>query len=120
MPLSRAELQSIQAEALADDLAVEDHMLEWTREEAQAFFESGGTQEPPPAAEAYNAPFTRGNKPTGTTPWLACLEKKPNATRRIVCFSWTGNRGGQGSAHNMCADRFLRASCGAHLSETPP
>lgn len=42
-----------------------------------------------------------GAKPTGATPWLACLEKRPAAKFRCVMFSWTGNRGGQGSAHNF-------------------
>lgn len=107
MPLTLSELQDIQAEAMADDVDINlDQMSLWTADQAREFFESGGAQEPPPPVEVYTAPFTRGDKPTGTTPWLACLEKKPSATRRIICFSWTGNRGGQGSAHNMCASCY--------------
>ena len=73
----------------------------WSREAAVAYFESGGEIEPPPPIKAFTAPFTKGTKPTGDTPWLSCLEKKPDATKRLVVFSWTGNRGGQGSAHNL-------------------
>eukprot|EP00435_Cladocopium_sp_Y103_P014701 s1291_g3.t1 len=44
----------------------------------------------------------KGTTPTGTTPWLKRLSKaNPEATGRLVIFSWTGNRGGQGSAHNF-------------------
>lgn len=44
----------------------------------------------------------KGTAATGTTPWLTRLGKaNPEATGRLVIFSWTGNRGGQGSAHNF-------------------
>jgi hypothetical protein len=102
MPLSQAELEDIQADAMADDLAIDlEKMSVWTKEQAVAYFESGGEVEPAPPIEAYTAPYTNGSKPTGTTPWLACVEKKPDAPKRLVVFSWTGNRGGQGSAHNI-------------------
>lgn len=39
---------------------------------------------------------------TEKTPWLKAIGKpKPEAKARLVIFSWTGNRGGQGSAHNF-------------------
>ncbi|CAE7568638.1 unnamed protein product [Symbiodinium microadriaticum] len=44
----------------------------------------------------------KGASPTGKTPWLKMLGKtNPDAKGRLVIFSWTGNRGGQGSAHNF-------------------
>ena len=42
MPLTRAALEEIQAECLADDLEIQDHMLAWDWQRAQAYFESGG------------------------------------------------------------------------------
>ena len=42
MPLTRAELQALREEYLADDIEIDDEMLEWSREEASVFFESGG------------------------------------------------------------------------------
>ena len=102
MPLTKADLEGIQADAMADDVEIDlEKMSLWTTEQAVTYFESGGEVEPPPPIAAFTAPFTNGKTPTGTTPWLSCLEKKPNATSRIVVFSWTGNRGGQGSAHNI-------------------
>ena len=42
MPLSREELESIQADCMADDLEIDmDKMSLWTREQAAAYFESG-------------------------------------------------------------------------------
>jgi hypothetical protein len=47
MPLSLSELEELQADHLADDVAIDlDLMSLWTREEAEAFFESGGTAMP--------------------------------------------------------------------------
>ncbi|CAE7364771.1 Olah [Symbiodinium pilosum] len=44
----------------------------------------------------------KGASPTGKTPWLKMLGKtNPDAKGRLIIFSWTGNRGGQGSAHNF-------------------
>eukprot|EP00966_Prymnesium_polylepis_P333799 7389219-Prymnesium_polylepis.1 len=102
MPLTQQQLESIQADAMADDIDIDlERMSLWTEAQAVAYFESGGTEEPPPpVAAGITAPFTRGTAETASTPWLACLEKKPAAKYRVVVFSWTGNRGGQGSAHN--------------------
>ena len=102
MTLTQAELEDIQADAMADDIAIDlEKMSLWTREQATTYFESGGEVEPAVAPPPFTAPFTNGTTSTGATPWLACLEKKPSATRRLVVVSWTGNRGGQGSAHNI-------------------
>lgn len=47
-------------------------------------------------------PFLRGTAATEKTPWLKPIGKaKPDAKARLIIFSWTGNRGGQGSAHNF-------------------
>ena len=46
MPLTREELESIQFNALADDVPITDEMYEWTLSEACAFFESGGLERP--------------------------------------------------------------------------
>ena len=49
MPLTKDQLQEIQAAALADDVAIDmEKMSLWTQEEATAFFESGGTVAPAP------------------------------------------------------------------------
>lgn len=102
MPLTQSELEDVQAEAMADDVAIDlEKMSLWTREEAAAYFESGGEVAPHAALPPFTAPFTNGVASTGSTSWLACVEKKPGATRRLVVLSWTGNRGGQGSAHNI-------------------
>jgi len=46
--------------------------------------------------------MAKGTRATGTTPWLKKLGKaNPDVKARLVIFSWTGNRGGQGSAHNF-------------------
>ena len=43
---SLAELEAIRANAFADDLEIEDEMLEWTEAAAQAYFETGGIARP--------------------------------------------------------------------------
>ena len=107
MPLTQAELLDIQADCLADDVAIDlQKMSLWTMDQARIYFESGGEVEPMPAAPEFTAPSTKGTRATGTTPWLACLEKKDNSLYRIIVFSWTGNRGGQGSAHNLRRSPF--------------
>ena len=105
MPLSEAQLLEIQADAMADDVPIDlVTMSEWSEAEAVAYFESGG-ETVPGAAGAY----TRGDAPTGSTPWLRCLGKKPEATHRVIVFNWTGNRGGQGSAHNLMRPNWSAA-----------
>jgi len=102
MPLTQADLEDVQADAMADDVAIDlEKMSLWSREDAVKYFESGGTEEPPPPIASYTAPYTNGSTPTGATPWLSAVAKEAAATKRVVVFSWTGNRGGQGSAHNI-------------------
>ena len=45
------ELQAVQSECLADDLAIEDRMLQWNLDDARAYFESGGAVAPKHAAD---------------------------------------------------------------------
>lgn len=52
MPLTQVELEEIQAEAMADDVPINPKMYEWTREQAVAYFDSGGTQSPAVAGAA--------------------------------------------------------------------
>ena len=104
MPLSLSELQDIQADAMADDVVIDfERMSMWTADQASKYFESGGMEEPTAPVAAFTAPFTSGTKATAKTPWLASVPKESEAPTkfRVVCFSWTGNRGGQGSAHNL-------------------
>ena len=98
MPLTEAELLDIQADTMADDVLIDLELMScWSLDDATKHFESGGAWVPPAPTVSFTAPFTKGSQPTGTTPWLACLEKKAGAKYRLVVFSWTGNRGGQGS-----------------------
>jgi short subunit dehydrogenase-like uncharacterized protein len=49
MTLTIEQLESIQADALADDVDIDlEKMSLWTEEQAAAYFESGGRDEPPP------------------------------------------------------------------------
>lgn len=90
MPLSLAQLQDIQNDAMADDIEIDlEKMSLWTEGEARTYFESGGATEPPLPRVAVTAPYTRGSRPTNATPWLSCLEKKPAAKYRVVVFSLT-------------------------------
>ena len=104
MPLSLEELKDLQCDAMADDVDIDlEKMSLWTVDEARNYFESGGVDEPAAAGTAPAFKFTSGGRATGKTPWLAHIprEKDGPAKRRVVVFSWTGNRGGQGSAHNL-------------------
>ena len=48
MVLSRAELEALQLEAMADDVEIDlDRMSLWSSEQAMAYFESGGADIPP-------------------------------------------------------------------------
>ena len=114
--LSREELLSIQADAMADDVEIDlEKMTSWSEAEARAYFESGGTLEPRSAGSGAN--FTRGDAPTAATPWMRCLAKKPEAAYRVVVFSWTGNRGGQGSAHNLMRPNWSVSMAQAEVFE---
>eukprot|EP00440_Ansanella_granifera_P020893 gb/GFBE01022688.1/.p2 GENE.gb/GFBE01022688.1/~~gb/GFBE01022688.1/.p2 ORF type:complete len:381 (-),score=96.65 gb/GFBE01022688.1/:1-1143(-) len=62
---------------------------------------AAAAQDAAPAGDDY--PYMKGGTAaTEKTPWLKMLGKaKPDAKARLIIFSWTGNRGGQGSAHNF-------------------
>ena len=47
MPLTQADLEGIQADAMADDVEIDlEKMSLWTTEQAITYFESGGEVEP--------------------------------------------------------------------------
>ena len=54
--LTMDALKSLQADCLADDLEIEARMCAWTEEEARAFFESGGVDEPRAVVADASAP----------------------------------------------------------------
>jgi len=58
--------------------------------------------EPAFVDESESFGYTKGSKaePSATS-WLRCLKKNPAHKARLILFNWTGNRGGQGSAHNF-------------------
>ena len=47
MPLERSRLEELRSDAFAEDLEIDDEMLEWTEADARAFFETGGERRPP-------------------------------------------------------------------------
>ena len=51
MALTIEELQEIQSDLMCDDIALTDHMLGWTVDEAKAYFESGGFDVPTPTVQ---------------------------------------------------------------------
>lgn len=53
MPLSTSELEELRAECFADDMAIPDEAMSWTRERATAYFESAGASEKPPEPTVY-------------------------------------------------------------------
>ena len=67
---SEAVLKELQDLYLADDVAVPPEAASWSTEEAEAFFESGGTVRPSPHAQAAaSAP------PTGILRWIVDISK---------------------------------------------
>eukprot|EP00966_Prymnesium_polylepis_P062589 1452554-Prymnesium_polylepis.1 len=61
MPLTLAQLEAIQSDHLADDVAIDlERMAIWSEEQAAAYFESGGTVEP---AATPSPPSPLGRKP---------------------------------------------------------
>ena len=76
MPLTQAELEGIQADAMADDIAIEfERMQFWTAEQAQAYFATGVEPPPPWRPDAY---FMRKLEENGLSHLseLLCVEKK--------------------------------------------
>jgi len=52
MPLTMAQLEGIQADLMADDVEIDfEKMSLWTEKQAETYFESGGTVEPPPPSK---------------------------------------------------------------------
>lgn len=47
MPLTRARVEELQADAFAEDVPIIDEMLSWTEEQCEAYFTSGGDERPP-------------------------------------------------------------------------
>ena len=45
MVLTLADLERIREDAMAEDIDIEDRMLNWTEEQATTFFENGGEEE---------------------------------------------------------------------------
>ena len=64
MPLSLAELEELQAAAMADDVEIDlAEMSLWTEDEARSFFESGGAERPEPAAAPPPPPAAPSSRP---------------------------------------------------------
>ena len=60
MPLTLAQLEEIQADFLADDVQIElERMSLWSKEQAEAYFESGGEVEPGRPSSARRGVDTR-------------------------------------------------------------
>lgn len=104
MPLTLEELQEIQANAMADDLEIDfEKMSLWSKEDATAFFESGGEVEPgatpaaPPAAAQLPLPNAEDLKK-----WFPKMIKQDKPKFRIVCFH------NAGSAESVYTGRGMR------------
>lgn len=81
MPLSRRvasceRLAELQADCMADDLPVANHMLSWTEEEAVYYFESGG-QEPPAEQRVYPRVWLTSDVHTDRAENMAWLRSLP-------------------------------------------
>ena len=69
MPLTLMELQDIQADAMADDIPIDEaKMMHWTREEATEFFESGGTVEPAAPSTSKSTVAAAPSEPSTSAP----------------------------------------------------
>lgn len=81
MPLSQADLEDIQAEAMADDVAIDlATMSLWTRSQAEAYFESGGTDKPTVDVSDEAAPVVKKIFPPLAPP------KEPTPLRNMSDF----------------------------------
>lgn len=96
MPLTKEELEEIQAEHMADDLEIDlEKMSLWTKEQANDYFESGG--------EVVPGAGPVGPEPVASVPWaplkdealkkwfpkLKQQEQKPKF--RLICFHNAGS-----------------------------
>ena len=92
MPLTLEELESIQSDAMADDVSIDfDKMSLWTHDQAVAYFESGGEDIPDisDAAPKKQFPPVAPNKPRPPPRDYAAFEKfqntvMPGDTYKIV------------------------------------
>ena len=75
MPLTLEELQSIQADAMADDIEIDfAKMSLWTAEQATTFFETGKEPPPPFAPDPYMIKKLDGAE-LGHLKEIVCQEK---------------------------------------------
>ena len=73
-PLTESELDDLRSAAMADDVAIDiEKMRLWTAEQATAFFESGGTEEPADTAAVSPQPSVASTSPLGRKPRIALL-----------------------------------------------
>jgi hypothetical protein len=130
MPLTQSELESIQADAMADDVDIDlDKMSLWSAEQARQYFESGGEVSPAEPAPPDDTPSddtldltSEGKKR------FATVEAKSFTTKagvRIVYQLALGQDtpiviipGMRQSRHDACADYGAEAStCMSHRLE---
>ena len=78
MPLTTEELEDIRNTHMADDIPIEfATMAAWSREEAEAYFESGGTVQPGAPAALSGLHTLSGKLMDGTTLEYSSLVGKP-------------------------------------------
>ena len=63
MPLLLSDLESVRADAFADDIEILDKMRHWTLEQATRYFESGGEDVPADVAAPATAPLPLMRRP---------------------------------------------------------
>ena len=118
MPLSLAELESIQADCLADDLDIDlDRMGLWSVDEARVYFESGGLQAPepapPPAPPAPPQPDSRATAapselvPTSTA---TAFPSEPAADRDVPNAPAASAAEDAGALNDLLAEAGLPSS----------
>ena len=94
MPLTEAELLDLQAYAMADDVEIDlEKMSLWTAEQATAYFESGGTEEPS-TGPAAPSPHPKLSKPSTADLALWFPKYKPTGSTpkfRMICFHNAGS-----------------------------
>lgn len=92
----------LKASGEVKDLLVRRSIDDLDEEAAVKFAGAAGGASRDASGEGEYVFMRGGSVATGKTPWIRLLGKaKPDAKARLICFSWTGNRGGQGSAHSF-------------------
>ena len=86
---SRARLEELRDDFLADDVSITDAMLEWSDEAAAAFFESGGTVVPD--TSAISEPRKVASYMVVFSPRIA-LRQEPSLTAKTVGAMTQGTR----------------------------